>query len=446
MSGLGANVAAAQAFTRFGLGGRPDDTVPADPVGWLRGQLAAPDPTPVAGMPTAAQGLALSYAFATATPGGAARTNALNAVMALVAREKQAFLANAVVSPAPFRERLVWFWANHFAVMARDNIPCSVTAGAFVRDAIRPHVTGNFSDMLLAVMSHPAMLASLNNTSSVGPQSARAVRAQKNNQPLPNINENLGRETLELYTVGVGAGYAQADVDAMAYLLTGWTVNAATAPQGFIYDTTMAQPGAQVLMGMSFPGGQAGCASALQALGTSPYTYEHLATKLVTHFVSDTPAAPDIATVYNALANTGGNLDAAAQALIGLPNAWQPLTKLRAPQDLVIATLRATGATAATQPNINSVLNVLGQPLWCPPFPNGWSDLAADWTSPEAVLLRMDWLTTLCGGLAGPTPAVVAGAALGPFLSASTTAAINAVVGLPSQLTLLFSAPEFQRR
>ncbi len=444
MTGLSATVE--QAFTRFGLGGRPDDAVPSDPVGWLRGQLAAPDPTPVAGMPTVAQGLALTNAFDMAIPGTPARTAAAIAMGKLFAAEAQALLTNAVVSPAPFRERLVWFWANHFAIMAADNPPCLSVAGAYIRDAIRPNVTGTFSDMLLAVMAHPAMLSSLDNTTSIGPQSQQAVRALKNNRPLPNINENLGRETLELYTVGVQAGYAQADVDAMAYLLSGWTINTTTSPRGFYYNPAVAQPGSQTVMGATFPGGQAGCASALQALGTSPYTYQHIATKLVTHFVSDTPSLSDVTTVYDALAATGGSLDAAAQALIGLPDAWVPLAKLRTPLDLVIAALRAIGATSATVPTIDPIVSGLGQPTWCPPFPNGWSDFAADWAGPQSVILRMDWLTTLCGSLTGISPASVAASALGAFLSPNTVAAMNGVSSPSGQLTLLFSSPEFQRR
>ncbi len=447
MTGLGSNVAAAQAFTRFGLGGRPDDTVPGDAIGWLRAQLAAPDPTPVAGMPTAAQGLALKNDMDNARPGTPARTQYQAAIASLFASEAQAFLTNAVISPAPFRERLVWFWANHFAIMAGPVVVSSV-AGAFIRDAIRPHVTGNFSDMLLAVMSHPAMLWSLNNPESIGPQSPSALASLKRGGPQLDINENLGRETLELYTIGVGAGYAQADVDAMAYLFTGWTVNMTSAPQGFAYDPRIAQPGNQTVMGANFAGGtQAGMTAALQALATSPYTYQHLATKLVTHFISDTPALSDITAVYNALASTGGNLDAAAQALISLPNAWTPLAKLRTPLDLVVATLRALGTTAATVPaNINAIVTALGQPLWCPPFPIGWSDVGTDWVSPEGVLLRMDWLATLCGTLSGVTPANVAASSLGPLLSPRTITAMNGASAVADQLTLLFCSPEFQRR
>ncbi len=112
----------------------------------------------------------------------------------------------------------------------------------------------------------------------------------------------------------------------------------------------------------------------------------------------------------------------------------------------MVATLRAVGATAATVPNIDSVLTALGQPLWCPPFPNGWSDLAADWTSPEAVLLRMDWINTFCATLTGISPSAVAASCLGPFLSPNTLAMMTGASSPAAALTLLFCSPEAQRR
>jgi len=191
---------------------------------------------------------------------------------------------------------------------------------------------------------------------------------------------------------------------------------------------------------------EAGCTSALQALATNPYTYQHLATKLVTHFVSDTPAPADIATIANVLATTGGNLGAAAQALIALPSVWQPLAKLRTPQDLVIAALRAANTTAGTMPTIETMLTAMGQPTWQPPFPNGWSDDAADWTGPHQMLLRGDCMSALSGKITAVTPAVAAAGSVAPFLSANTTACINRAPSTHDQFTVLFCSPEFQRR
>jgi uncharacterized protein (DUF1800 family) len=398
-------------------------------------------------------GLSIMVQWLDTTPGLAANAALWAELDPFFAQEQQTMLANAVLTTAPFRERLVQFWANHFAVMA-TTIPTLACAGAFVRDAIRPHVTGLFSDMLVAVMQHPAMLYSLNNPGSLGPQSlaALAIAKASDGQKTADINENLGRETLELYTVGIAANYAQADVDAMACLLTGWTVNLTTLPYGFVYRPSQAQPGQQTLLGSVYSntqGGsntQAGCLSALEALATNPYTYQNLATKLVTHFTSDTPAASDVAAVAGVLSATGGNLGAAAAAVVALPNAWQPLTKLRTPQDLVVAALRASNTTAAGMPQMPWMLNVMGQPLWQPPFPDGWSDLAADWTGPPLMLMRSDCMGELAKLATGVTPALAAASSVGPFLSANTVAVMNSAALASDQLTLLFASPEFQRR
>jgi uncharacterized protein (DUF1800 family) len=184
-------------------------------------------------------------------------------------------------------------------------------------------------------------------------------------------------------------------------------------------------------------------------LGTHPNTYRHLATKLVTHFVSDSPATADIETVYTALATTGGSLTAAHQAVIGLNNAWVPLQKLRTPADLCIAALRATGAGGADggiNPHLFVWPRALGQPIWCPPFPDGWSDLAADWNGPAAMMLRSDWAWSFAGTITGATPAQAVLASLAPVLSARTAAALANAATQQEQFCLLFCSPEFQRR
>src|SRR5207302_1332836 len=116
---------------------------------------------------------------------------------------------HALTTPAPFRERLVRFWANHFTISLRQPA-CAAVAGAIVEEAIRPHVTGRFSDMLLAVMRHPAMLLYLNNVVSIGPNSPAGLRRNR------GLTENLARECMELHTVGPNAGYTQSDVTAFA--------------------------------------------------------------------------------------------------------------------------------------------------------------------------------------------------------------------------------------
>ena len=439
--------AAAQAFTRFGFGGRPDDQIPADPIAWLTTQVTGPDATPVSTMPTLQQGLTLWNSWISVPRNSPQELAWAAQARANMAMEQQTFLANAVTTTTPFRERLVWFWANHYAIMAGSGGQMLLTSGPYVRDGIRANMTGTIAQMLQATVLHPAMVFSLNAIASFGPQSPRALGMAKHGNAV-TINENLGRETLELYSVGIDAGYTQADVDALAYLLSGLDVNSAPgAPLGTYYNFQKQQPGNFTLMGTTYPGTLPGLMGALQTLGTHPATYQHLATKLVSHFTSDTPSAADVATVYAALASTGGSLPAAHQALIGLQNAWVPFQKLRTPADLVVASLRAANVTAATIPTwAGNALTAMGQPTWYPPFPNGWSDQAASWTGPGPCLLRARFANQLAHYLPGVSPAQALAASLGPLATSSTASAVGAVSNQQEQLTLLFCSPEFQRR
>jgi uncharacterized protein (DUF1800 family) len=159
--------------------------------------------------------------------------------------EAKARLDAALAAETGFVERLVWFWSNHFCVSADKVRPL---AGAFEREAIRPHVTGRFADMLMAVESHPAMRAYLDNAGSIGPDSVAGVRRHK------GLNENLAREILELHTLGVDGGYAQDDVTGFAKIITGWTVIPAKQDDGgvFAFNERMHEPGVQQLLGRRY--------------------------------------------------------------------------------------------------------------------------------------------------------------------------------------------------
>ncbi len=440
------NPSAAQAFNRFGFGGRPDDAAPADVMGWLSAQITCADQAPSG--PSSLQAMAQSHTAESAPLGSALRVSLVAQTVAGYRNEVQSMVTTAVTTKIPFRERLVWFWTNHFAVMANHTSYTLACAGPYVREAIRPNVTGTIAQMLLAAILHPAMLTSLNAPDSTGPNSPRAIGVLKQTGVQLNINENLGRETLELYSLGYNQGYVQADVDALATLLSGMDVGAtATAPAAAFYNTQKQQPGNVTLMGTTYPCTQAGLASALQMLGTHPNTYLHLATKLVTHFVSDTPSQADIATICNALASTGGSLPAAHSALLGLQNAWVPLQKLKSPVELMLSALRAAGTTAASMPaNIYMVATALGESIWSPDFPDGWSDFAADWNGPAAMMLRTDWAWQFAGTLTAINPAQTVLATVAPFLSAGTSAALSGAGSAQTQFALLFCSPEFQRR
>jgi uncharacterized protein (DUF1800 family) len=430
------NAQVAHAFNRFGLGGRPDDTIPNDPVEWLTAQLTGPDPLSNA-PPPLAYGLNLEYKAIHIHGHGGQEEKRLKSFFLT---ERETIVDAAIATATPFRERLVWFWANHFAVQATNDTVYGV-AGAFVREAIRPYVLDTFENMLVAAITHPAILCSLNNDVSMGPQSPLALQ-----KGAGGINENLARETMELFTIGLQGGFTQADVDALAYILTGWTVGYKSPNIGFVVDSDMHQPGPQTLLGVTYPGTVFDGYAALQYLATQPSTYTLLATKLVTHFVSDTPDPNDVATVAQALGNSGGSLPAAYNAIIGLSNAWVPQTKLRTPVDLVLATARALAASTNIRKMTTDALTGLGQLLWQPPFPNGWSDLAINWCSGSQMTLRTNFVSDYVKSFPGADPSATANTALGALISPATTAMMARVEWTHDKLTILFCSPDFQRR
>jgi uncharacterized protein (DUF1800 family) len=432
----GMDLQVAHALVRFGLGRRGTEPLPTDPGAWLRAQLHGPDPTPLPIPASTAIGLgALREDRQNKPAPGQSRARAI------YRQDATAELDNALTTPAPFRERLVWFWTNHFTISLRRG-QCAGVAGAFVEEAIRPHVTGRFADMLLAVMHHPAMLLYLDNVGSVGPDSPAGQRSKR------GLNENLARECLELHTVSPAAGYTQADVTNFAKLLTGWSIDLRADPPGFRFRPFAHEPGEQIVMGRRFPPGEEGGFSALTFLADHPATHHYLATKLVCHFVADDPSPDSVRRIEGVLRDTRGNLGAAAAALTTLTAAWQPQTKLRTPLDFAVASLRALDAPPpkADQPWLLGVLAGLGQPMWSAPQPNGWPDRAADWAGPEALLRRIDWAYGLSGRLTGPDPAAVAEASLGPLLQPATLDAMHHAGSRRDALTLLLSSPEFQRR
>ena len=335
---------AAIAVTRFGLGARPGEIEDAsrDPRGWLHGQIrreGADQPTPsayplpvlpmtraqsIAAIKPAAQAMT-DMSMATSTPAAPAdriyrpneslptmqaafrifadyqaqqkaakddpllRRQAVAPVQDLADEEILARTRLAATTPAGFRERWTLFWANHFT-MAAKGLPETVAAGPFEREAIRPHVFGRFQDLLIASSSHPGMLLYLDQAQSVGPNSAAGLRRAGK----AGLNENLGREILELHTVGADAGYTQADVTEFARALTGWSMGGANAPPdqigAFVYRANFHEPGDRAIMGRRYPdSGRDQASAVLDDLAASSHTAEHLARKIAVHFVADDP-------------------------------------------------------------------------------------------------------------------------------------------------------------
>ena len=428
------------ALIRFGLGRRGAEPLPAAPRDWLARQLDGPDPALATPGTTTQDGILAFRAQRALRAEKKPATPPANPVQDLFRADAAAAFDTLLTTQTPFRERLAWFWLNHFTVSVRaGQVPA--LAGAYLREAIRPHVTGRFADMLKAVIHHPAMLAYLDNATSVGPDSPAGKRQKR------GLNENLARECLELHTITQAGRCTQTDVTSFASLLTGWSIDLESEPPGFRFRPLTHQPGPKTLLGHTFPEGQQGGLQALDVLATHPATYRNLATKLARHFIADTPPQSAIAALETTLNRTDGDLKATALTLIDLEAAWTPLTNLRTPFDYVIAVLRARDLPQPNRPPaINAVLGGLGQALHNAPFPIGWPDTAADWSAPEAMLRRIDWAYTVASRAKSLDPAATADNALGPLLPPATRAQIAQAGSQREALTLLLAAPEFQRR
>ena len=429
--------ATAHALIRFGLGPRGTQPPTANPRAWLLGQLSVPDPALAAPGPSLIEAM-LAIRDDRKMP----REKPAPSRSSELVRAWNATLADTLATTdTPFRERLVWFWANHFTVSQKK--ADGPLIGPYLRDAIRPHVTGRFVDMLLAVMTHPAMLVYLDNAQSVGPASPNAVARPGKF----GLNENLARECLELHTLGVSSGYTQRDVTAFAAVLTGWSIEYNQAEPGFVFHAANHEPGPKTVLGQTFPPGMEGGIAALTWLGGHPATYHRVATQMVRHFVSDVPPPDAVRVIETVLADTQGNLGAAARALVALPAAWStPLAKLRTPFDWSVALARALDLPADKRADLPHWMGVLGQGMFQAPLPNGWDDTATAWSSGEGLLRRADLSWAVAGRIPDLDPNETLRAALGPLASPATTDAVRRAGSRREGLALLLAGPEFQRR
>ncbi len=343
-------------------------------------------------------------------------------------------------------ERLVLFWSNHFCVSVQKGQLARAIAGALEREAIRPHVLGKFSDMLLAVEKHPAMLFYLDNRQSVGPRS-RAGRNRK-----VGLNENLGREILELHTLGVDGGYTQAEVTAQAKIITGWTFVGAEEKLGpvgtFVFTPNRHEPGDHMVLGKTYrdTGVEQG-EQALRDIARHPATALHIARKLARHFVADTPPPALVAHLAKVFRDTDGDLAAVSLALIQHDEAWKgALTKMRTPYEWLAAIARVTGAPRDVGQLIQP-LALLGAPLWAVPGPNGYPDTTAHWASPESLRSRLDLSATIARRVGDRfNPSDLAEQLFDAALSPDTAQAIRRAESKQQGLAILLMSPEFQRR
>lgn len=453
------------ALNRFGLGARPDETPPANPRAWLLDQFDRYEPKPAA------------WADAPATPAIAhdvadqrqalrgEQDDARKAARKVLRQDSReiyltsvnARAASAIVTSAPFVERLVHFWANHFAVSA-DKLVVIPFAGSFEAEAIRPHVLGTFETLLLAAERHVAMMLYLDQARSIGPDSRFAAMANmRNPEKKPGLNENLAREIMELHTLGVRTGYTQADVTEFARAMTGWSVGGLGRPGGFdpgspgafLYRAGLHEPGTRTIMGKSYPQAGEGQAQAiLHDLATAPATARHISTKLARHFVADDPPPALVDRLTATFLKTDGDLPSVYRALVEAPESWQPqAAKFKTPWEWAISAMRGIGMHDLGEVQMAAMMNQLGQPVWRPGSPAGFDDIAASWAAPDALVRRVELAQRFATRAGDRLDARTLGPKLLPAsLSSGTEQAIARAESPPTGLALLLVSPEFQRR
>lgn len=370
-------------------------------------------------------------------------------------RSAMATLARAVTTQDGLRERLTAFWANHFTVRAKQGFVRHLVT-PYVADAIRPHLTGRFSDMLTAVVTHPVMLAYLDQAQSVGPNSTLGSRRGR------GLNENLARELFELHTLGAGGGYSQNDVTQMAELLTGMTVTGAGA---FDFRRDMVEPGPEYVLGREYGGMRRGqleaIGDALADLAVHPDTARHLAGKLAAHFVADDPPADLVAALEARWRDTGGDLMAVTEALLRHPAAWAPEPrKVKPPLDFMLSALRGLRPVAVSPPPLPRLdgsgfrtlferpLQEMGQPWEQPPGPDGWPDRAEAWVTPQGMAARITWAMDAPGAVldALPDPRAFVDTVLGPDAPQAVRFAAGAAESVPEGIGIVLVSAAFQRR
>ncbi|MGR9172265.1 DUF1800 domain-containing protein [Rhizobium sp. KDH_Rht_773_N] len=414
--------------------------------------------------------------------------------------DANARLMQAVLSPDGFNERLATFWTNHFSTSAAKSVPMRLIVPLYEAEAIRPFMGGKFATLLRAATAHPAMLIYLDQAQSLGPDSKGGMRRNK------GLNENLGRELLELHTLGAGSGYTQADVRAAAMVLTGLTVDQQQMQTAF--RPQISEPGEHRVLGVGYGGAKrtrGDYLAMLDDLAVHPKTAGHISRKLAVHFVSDQPPQEMVAAMSEAWMKTDGDLTAVYRAMLDHPAAWaNEGAKARQPFDYIVSGLRAldSGAGAgdvavfmqayrqedadgddmaamaqkkdagAGQQAMQAppgpedearikrrkafrtaralgqgALRRMGQPTWLPPSPAGFEESFSAWITASQLSERLAWARRASAQFGRDAdPRQFLKATLADAARDETIRVVSQAPSRTSGLTLVLASPEFNRR
>jgi len=347
---------------------------------------------------------------------------AMNNPQTVVVEElSQAKLLRAIYSERQLEEVMTDFWFNHFNVFVGKG-PERLLLTPYEQNVIRPHAMGKFEDLLVATAKSPAMLYYLDNWLSVGPNSLQATGApmrpmmrrrrygppqfgQKANakgKKSNGLNENYGRELLELHTLSVNGGYSQRDVTEVAKVFTGWTIDKPEQGMNFRYDPRMHEPGPKFVLGHHIkPGGEDEGREVLHMLATSPQTAHFISLKLAERFVSDDPPSELVDRMAKTFQKKKGDIREVLSTLFHSPEFWAEgayRAKVKTPLEFVASAIRATGGSVDNALPLARQLSNMGMPLYGAQPPTGYSMKGETWVSSSALLNRMNFALALTGG------------------------------------------------
>jgi uncharacterized protein (DUF1800 family) len=412
-----------------------------------------------------------------------------NRVMVELSDQK---LLRAVYSERQLQEVLTDFWFNHFNVDARKGQDRFMLT-EYERDTIRPHVLGKFRDLLQATAKSPAMLFYLDNWMSADPNGphpddlqmrrpqfgqagpgrrgqlgglrfparpARQPNAQQARKNMPKgLNENYGRELMELHTLGVDGGYTQKDVTEVARAFTGWTIFNPRMGGGFVFNAAIHDRGQKIVLGHVIKAGgrQDDGEQVLDILATHPATAHFIATKLARRFVSDSPPAALVDRMAARFRETGGDLREVMRTLLTSPEFLSPdayRAKVKTPFEFVVSSVRATGAEVQDATPLVRTMQQLGMPLYMCQPPTGYKDTADAWVNTGALVSRMNFALQLAsnklrasaGDGVQAVPDRIVETVLNNDISATTRDTIAKAATAEQRTALTLGSPEFQRR
>jgi uncharacterized protein (DUF1800 family) len=390
---------------------------------------------------------------------------------------REARVYRALYSNRQLEEVLTDFWFNHFNVFENKGEPEQLVLARYENEAIRPHILGHFKDLLLATARHPAMLYYLDNWTSlagdvfnVGPFAQDGQFGGNfnffNRQP-HGLNENYGRELMELHTLGVNGGYTQDDVINVARCFTGWTIKAPNSKPEFIFAAFMHDTGEKTVLGhkIAAGGGEQDGLQVIDILAHHPSTAQFISKKLAQRFVADDPPQALVDRMAKTFLKTDGDLRAVMETMFTSheffsEGAWE--TKIKSPLEMVVSAVRATGGETADSFMLAQKVTDMGEPLYGKLEPSGFKDGAETWLSTANLMARINFAVALAAGqvpgvkintapFADKGPSAIARELLNRDASPETLAAIDKGTGDKAGTTattigLVIGSPEFQRR